>query len=141
MCTNKPTENRIDSFDGGMTCLVKVLEDFAAARPLYLYAALNWYEHVVNAGDSAEDLLSKPRYEAVLDLGKAQFWMWFITVADEVLSSIVKKKSPISAVWTGDKKCDYGSFLRERCIQKLFSMDRRVHALLFTEPLPALGSE
>lgn len=128
--------HRIDGLDGGMSSLEETLSKFAAARPFFHYAALNWHEHFINAGAGAHDLLSSAEYKPILDISKPEFWTWFITVANEVLSGIVKNKSPIAAVWAVDDRIDYGTFLRDRCITKLFKMDRRVHALLSADPVP-----
>ncbi|CAH0055488.1 unnamed protein product [Clonostachys solani] len=109
------------------------LRGFISARPFFTYAACNWHEHISLAGDSAFQLLKNESYGAGFDISKPQFWAWFLTLADCVCSSTVKKRPPVSQIWSKDSaevSSELGEFLRENCLKKIFPMDKKVRALL-----------
>ncbi|KAF6840022.1 ankyrin repeat-containing protein [Colletotrichum musicola] len=110
------------------------LEPFLSQRPFFPYAAYNWHEHVVLGGNEALKILCSPRYGPVLDISNTAFWAWFLPLAEYINTSRHQPKAVISSIWDTDEKSrrlrhDYGSFLRDGCIKKLFHMGGKVRAL------------
>ena len=110
-------------------------------KPLFQYAALNWYEHAVLSGDHGWHVLGTKRYSVVLNVSEISFWVWFLTLADYKCSRTVQPQAILSKVWEVDCKTDinysrYGGFLRTSCLGKVFTMDTRIRALLDDPSLP-----
>jgi hypothetical protein len=120
------------------------IKAFLKDKPVLQYAAFNWYEHAVLGGDDALVVLRTPRYTSILDVSKTPFWVWFLVLVDYICSSNAKPESLISSVWEDDYKrlrhsTTYGSFLREGCLKKLFSMNHTMHALFDDSMVPLPG--
>lgn len=116
------TDNRTEGFTG-----------FISARPFFTYAACNWHEHMSLAGDSGFQLLKKESYSDLFDISKPKFWAWFLTLADCVCSCTVKKRPPVSQIWSKDNAeipKELGEFLRGNCLKKILPMDEKLRALL-----------
>ncbi|KAJ4291841.1 hypothetical protein N0V90_009737 [Kalmusia sp. IMI 367209] len=117
------------------------IKAFLQDRPVFQYAAFNWYEHAILGGDGAQATLCIARYAGVLDVNKTSFWAWFLVLADYIGSSRGKPQSLISSVWEEDYKKhrishEFGLILREVCLTKLFAMDHKIHDLLGDPSLP-----
>uniref|UniRef100_A0A8H7N0K0 NACHT domain-containing protein n=1 Tax=Bionectria ochroleuca TaxID=29856 RepID=A0A8H7N0K0_BIOOC len=123
---NKIEEDFQDNYKEGFT-------GFISTRPFFTYAACNWHEHISLAGDSGFQLLKKESYSDIFDISKPKFWAWFLTLADCVCSRTVKKRPPVSQIWSKDNADvpnELGGFLRENCLKKIFPMDEKLRALL-----------
>jgi ankyrin repeat protein len=107
-------------------------------RPFVSYAAFNWHEHIVLGGRGAINVLGDARYSAILDISKPPFWGWFIPVAEKVChngSSSKDINEPLPSAWAADKasgrfSAEYVLFLREACLDRLFPLSKKLHALL-----------
>ncbi|KAH9232421.1 hypothetical protein K456DRAFT_382969 [Colletotrichum gloeosporioides 23] len=122
-----------DSLNAG-NGMFQDIQDFVSPRPLFMYAAFNWHEHIILGGDRASKTLLDDKYCAILDIGKPEFWAWLLPLNEYINTSTVYPKAVISSIWAPDEKerrhsVQYGLFLRESCLQKLFPMSIRVHAL------------
>lgn len=125
---------RFDSLNAGNgfhSDIEALLED----KPVFQYAAFNWYEHAMLGGDDALVTLRKPRYASVLDIGTPSFWVWFLVLADYICTNSSRPESIISSAWEEDYKklrlsAKYGTVLRDACLTKLFDMDLGMHNLL-----------
>ncbi|KAI8207358.1 Vegetative incompatibility protein HET-E-1 [Colletotrichum sp. SAR 10_65] len=130
-----------DSLNAGND-MFQDIQDFVSPRPFFMYAAFNWHEHIILSGDSASKTLLDDRYCAILDIGKPEFWAWFLPLNEYINTSTVHPKAVISSVWAPDEKkhrhsVQYGLFLRESCLQNLFPMGNKVHALFKdADPMP-----
>ncbi|KAK2052387.1 hypothetical protein LY76DRAFT_341479 [Colletotrichum caudatum] len=109
---------------------------FLLGRPFFRYAAFNWHEHVILGGDSALKALCEARYAAVIDISKPYFWTWFFVLAGRILLfPFPRPKVPLSTIWEPYVQSESswqlkGMLLREGCLENLFHMDSKVHALL-----------
>lgn len=117
------------------------IREFVSGRPFFSYAAFNWHEHVVLGSDDAMKALSDTRHAAIIDISKTSFWVWFLPLAEYINTSIKRPKALISSVWAPDEESrrlrhEYGPFLTKGCLEKLFPMGSRVHALLSDSPSP-----
>ncbi|KAH0433752.1 hypothetical protein CcaCcLH18_05739 [Colletotrichum camelliae] len=129
----------LDSLNAG-NGMFEDIQDFVSPRPFFMYAAFNWHEHIVLGGDGASKALLDDKYSAILDIGKPAFWVWFLPLDEYINTSSAHPKAVISSVWAEDERArrhsiQYGLFLRESCLQKLFPMGSKVHALLKDAPL------
>ncbi|VUC31542.1 unnamed protein product [Clonostachys rosea] len=128
---NLEAGNKIEEdFEDGNT---EGFRGFISARPFFAYAACNWHEHVTLAGGTHSKFLNDESYSAVFDISKPQFWAWFLTLADCVCSSTVKKRPPVSQIWSKENpkvSREFGEFLRESCLEEIFPMDEKLRALL-----------
>ena len=117
------------------------IRTFASDRPLLLYAAYNWHEHLVLGGNSATFQLMKQRYNRILDVSKPDFWVWFLPISTYICTKISHQTSAISSVWETPAKAysmksAFGQLLREDCLANLFSMDDSLYLLLGSRSLP-----
>ncbi|KAF3801947.1 hypothetical protein GCG54_00015169 [Colletotrichum gloeosporioides] len=135
-----------DSLNAG-NGMFQDIQDFVSPRPFFMYAALNWHEHIILGGDGASKSLLDDQYSAILDIGKPEFWAWFLPLDEYINTSTVHPKAVVSSVWAPDEKArrysaQYGTFLRESCLQKLFPMGSKVHALFKdVNPVPKQQTE
>ncbi|KAF4826810.1 Cytochrome P450 monooygenase 1 [Colletotrichum tropicale] len=135
-----------DSLNAGND-MFQDIQDFVSPRPFFMYAAFNWHEHIILSGDSASKTLLDDKYCAILDIGKPEFWAWFLPLNEYINTSTVHPKAVISSVWAPDEKkrrhsVQYGLFLRESCLQNLFPMGCKVHALFKdANPVPKPQTE
>lgn len=111
------------------------------SRPLFEYAALNWHEHYILGGQDATVVLCDHRYTDVLDVSKASFWSWWLTLANYICTNTSKPEQIIASIWeteyeTRRLKADYGQLLRDGTLTKLFGIDQKIHDLLEDPSLP-----
>lgn len=119
--------------------------ELIAGKPFLAYAALNWHEHIKLTDRSPSDIFACGNYTAILDISMPQFWGWFLVAADHF--RLTKRRSDksygdiewlISSVWVSELQSpsfkNFGHFLREMCILKMYPMDSRLSALLCEGP-------
>ncbi|KAL3299749.1 ankyrin repeat-containing protein [Colletotrichum asianum] len=135
-----------DSLNAGND-MFQDIQDFVSPRPFFMYAAFNWHEHIILSGGGASKTLLDDEYCTILDIGKPKFWAWFLPLNEYINTSTVHPKAVISRVWAPDEKkrrhsVQYGLFLRESCLQNLFPMGSKVHALFKdANPVPKPQTE
>jgi hypothetical protein len=100
----------------------------------------------VLGGDVALSILQSVRYASVLDVSKVSFWVWFLPLAGYINTSRAGPEALISSVWkdsyeTYHLRHEFGAFLRDGCLKKLFRMDHKLHNLLDDPSLPMSEAE
>lgn len=133
-------QSSFDSLNAGND-FEKDIQAYLKDKPVFQYAALNWYEHAILGGRTALSALQTVRYASILDISNTSFWAWFLVLADYMGSSSSRPEAPLADIWQKAYKQrglgqEYGRILRDICLKKLFKMHYSMYNLLAEPSLP-----